>query len=171
MGEAKRRKLLDPNYGRAGYLYRERKAQLDYPHLVVDIPSPLPTAVAEYESHIRAIVAEHHEALMDCVLSSRKEVEEELCLIAGRSPTNAKHLKMAFYSITGARLMWQRKLRSLNQSDAMNVDELFAVALSKLVPEQFLWAHLDIAKRGIWARLVPINDSDITSVCRENERS
>lgn len=36
MGKAKRQQLQNPNYGRPGYSYQKRKAQVDFPHLTVE---------------------------------------------------------------------------------------------------------------------------------------
>lgn len=165
MGEAKRRKLLDPNYGKPGYSYQNKKVQIDFPHLLLDTPSPMPIAASEYESCARAMVAEQREALLACAIEVREEYPEAMCLIVLRSPTTTERMAMTFRETRDARTLWRRALRRMNQSDAMDVDELFAAALSKLKPGQFLWTHLDVARKGIWARLIPIDDSDIAQVC------
>ena len=165
MGEAKRRKTLDPNYGRAGYSYREQKARVAFPHTILDTPSPMPTAAFEYDDYARTIVAEQREGLLAHAIASRAECRETLCLMASRSPTTAESLVVGVCSVTDAKAAWRRALRVMNQSAAMDVDKLFSVALSKLQPGQFLWAHLDVARKGMWARLVPVDDSDIAQVC------
>ena len=165
MGEAKRRRLQDPNYGKPGYSYQERKVQVDFPRVMLNMPSPLPIAASEYEDCARAIVAEQREALLTCAIEAREEYQETMCLIVLRPPAPRQSMAMTFCSTTNASILWRRALARIRKRDLMNTDELFATALSELEPNQFLWAHLDIARKGIWARLVPVDDSNIAQVC------
>lgn len=165
MGEAKRRKRLDPNYGKAGYSYREQKARVSSAHTIFDTPSPMPTAASEYDNYARTIVAEQREGLLEQAIASRADCQETLCLMVSRSPTTAESLVIGVCSVTDVKAAWRRGLSVIKQSAAMDVDKLFSAALSKLKPGQFLWAHLDVGRKGIWARLVPVDDSDIAQVC------
>lgn len=164
MGEAKRRKLLDPNYGKAGYSDQRKKALANFPHILLDTPS-LPTAASEYEAYVHAIVAEQRTALLACAIESRKEYTEAMCLAVLPSPIATESPAITFCEMEDARVLWRRALWRLDQSDVINVDELFDIALSELKPRQFLWTHLDMARKGVWTRLIPIDDSDIAQVC------
>ena len=171
MGEAKRRKLLDPNYGKVGYSYRAQQARANFPHVVLDTLSSLPTAASEYEDCVRTIVAEQRASLLACAIASKEENPGAMCLIVLGTPTATERLTLTFSEMMIATALWRRALRRMHKSDMMNVDEVFAAALSKLGPEQFLWTHLDIARSGIWARLIPVNDSDIALACRRDRAS
>lgn len=167
MGEAKRRKQLDPNYGKAGHSYRVRKAQAAFTYDVVEIPSPMPTAASAYDELVRTIVTEHREGLLAQAVAARKaDWQEMLCLLASRSAPTAESMIIRMCPVMQAKAAWLLALRDINKSAAMEVDELFSTGLSELKPTQFLWAHLDIRRKGLWMRLVPVEDSEIAQVCR-----
>ena len=62
MGEAKRRQVLDPNYGKPKYAYRINQ-QAENVLLVVDRPEPLPLERQAYERCARSIVDEYSAVL------------------------------------------------------------------------------------------------------------
>ncbi|MEO0804621.1 MAG: hypothetical protein AAFY57_20525 [Cyanobacteria bacterium J06642_2] len=166
MGEAKRRKLLDPNYGQPSYSHGDQLASIYVPRITLDKTDSLPTAVSEYEDCVQAIVEKQRKALFACALVLKADYPgEQLCLMVLRAPASAEHLALTFRSTTSVQTLWRQTLMRMNKSEAMDVDQLFAAARSKLKPEQFLWTHLDIDSKGVWARLVPIDDSNIAQVC------
>ena len=172
MGEAKRRKSLDPNYGRAGHTFRD-KARIGVSHLVFDLPFSLPETVTEYERSAQSIVDEHRVDLLEHAAEVRAENDgderrknEELCLFVPHSPRTSKVLKVRFCYVSDTQVLWRRELRRRKVTGALHEKELFAEARAQLDVDQFLWAHLEIGRSGVYARLIPIRNSGIAQLCR-----
>ena len=172
MGEAKRRQVLDPNYGKPRYAYRISE-EAEIVLLVVDRPEPLPLERQAYERCAQSIVDEYSAALQRAAVRYRakspEEAGEALCLLVmhpENSGVPAGRLLLGFCSIRNTQTLWRRALRRREIDDTAIVGERFEAVLSKLAPEQLLWSYLEPTEQGSYIRPVPIRHPEIAQLCR-----
>ena len=161
MGEAKRRKTLDPNFGRPAPPFRPSVS-----YVAIDMSSPMPDEANQYEKRAQSIATANNDELWQNALAVRKQFEAEaLCLSAIRSPWQVNSIHLRFQLISQAASSWKGAFEAANFSDTAHLDSLFSEASKKLKPGQFLWTHLDINRSGVAARLIPISNNKIAEVC------
>ena len=166
MGEAKRRKQLDPNFGDPLYS-RGRKA--DTRHLLAPAP-PVSTADADpYEEHVKEVVLANQAALLQNPQGARNRLgysqkDTDLCLIAMRTFDDTNQIRMKFARVEESKRYWVQLLKGL-QLTATQIDTLFEEVLSKRSRDEFLWTHLDVIRTGLVTRLVPIEEAEIARIC------
>ena len=165
MGEAKRRKQLDANYGNPLHS-RGRKARIS--HVVAPAP-PESTAADPYEQHVREVVRTYQAALVENAQATRNSLgcmheEADLCLIAMRTYDGTEQMRMKFARIEEGKRHLLEMLESARYSDS-RIDSQLDQLLSKRRSDQFLWIHADVLRTVLVARIVPIENAEIARIC------
>ena len=167
MGEAKRRKQLDPNFGDPLY---SRGGKAIYNHHLAPAPSfDRSLNVDAYEQYAKETVLAEQAALLQLAQAARNRLryshrEEALCLIVMQTFDETKQIRMKFDRIKETQRIWQQTQSSLTK-EPLSVEETFEKALSQCGDNAFLWTHLDFIGEGLVARLVPIENAEIANVC------
>ena len=166
MGEAKRRKQLDPNFGNPLYS-RGRKANTS--HLLAPAPPASTTDADPYEKHVKEVVLASQAALLKNAKGARNRLgysqkDTDLCLIAMRTFDDTNQIRMKFARVEESKRYWIQMLKGL-QLTPTQIDTLFEEVLSKRSRDEFLWTHLDVIRTGLVTRLVPIEDAEIARIC------
>lgn len=167
MGEAKRRKQLDANFGNPLY---SRGGKAAYSHHLAPEPSFHQSSnVDAYEQYARQTVRTEQAALLEKAQAARNRLshmqkEEDLCLIVMQTFDETKQIRMKFARIEEAKRIW-RQTPSYLTITPIPVEETFEEALSERSDDAFLWTHLDFLGRGLMARLVPIENVEIARIC------
>ncbi|MEL6263803.1 MAG: hypothetical protein AAFQ95_23945 [Cyanobacteria bacterium J06621_3] len=166
VGEAKRRKQLDPTFGDPAY---SRYGKAIYKHLQVPEPPSLTASVEAYEHHARQIVAADKTELLQLAQAARNRLigqhkEEALCLFVVRTFDATKSVRIKFERISTVKRLWVELMRGIGLPTT-DVDTWFAEIRAKCCPSEFIWAHPDVSTTGLVNRLVLIEDISIAGVC------
>lgn len=167
MGEAKRRKKLDPNFGNPLY---SRHGKANYSHHLAPAPSiPQSMDVDAYEEYARQTVLTEKAALLEQAQGARNRLSyshqgEDLCLIVMQTFDSTNQIRMKFAGIEETKRVWRQTPSSLTITP-IPVEETFEEALSKRSDDVFFWTHLDFIGKGLVTRIVPIENAEISRVC------
>lgn len=165
MGEAKRRKQLDANFGEPLY---SKGGKAKTRHVLAPAPSPS-ADVDVYEQHVREVVQRHQVALAQNAQATRSQLsyghkEADLCLVAMRTFDGTHQIRMKFARLEKSKRDLAQVLAQ-SSSSAAQIDSLFDEVVNKLSQDEFLWTHADIGQQGISVRLVPIENAEIARLC------
>lgn len=161
MGEAKRRKQRDANYG--------KDSQPSTRYVLAPTP-PITNNEARYEAHAIKVVRDYQAALVENAQRVRNRLryshkEADLCLMATRAHDSPEQVAITFVRIEESkRYMKQQLKRTIGGVE--EVDSLFRHTLSQCKANEFLWTHTDTTDTGVLTRLLPIADAALTSICR-----
>ena len=167
MGEAKRRKQLDPNFGNPLY---SRHGKAAHSHHLAPAPTlHQSTDVDAYEQYARQTVLTEQAALLQQAQGARNRLsysqkEEALCLVVMQTFDSTNQIRMKFAGIEETKRVWRQTPGYLTTTP-IPVEETFEEALSKRSDDVFLWTHLDFFGEGLVARLVPIENVEIARIC------
>ncbi|MEM9502619.1 MAG: hypothetical protein AAGA01_01520 [Cyanobacteria bacterium P01_E01_bin.43] len=167
MGEAKRRKQLDPTFGDPAY---SRYGKAVHQHVqVADLPSQM-ADVEAYEHRARQVVAANKAELLQLAQAARNRLRgqqqgETLCLFTMRTFDGTQSARIKFERISTVKRLWVNLMQGISVP-ATEVETWLAEMVTQCGPSEFIWAHPDVSTTGITNRLVPIDDSEIAAVCR-----
>jgi hypothetical protein len=165
MGEAKRRKQIDPTFGNP---LHSRRGKADYSHHLAPAPSISYSADA-YEEYARRTVLSEQTFLLQQAQGARNRLsypqkETDLCLIVMRTFNEADQIGMKFARIEETKRIWAN-VPGYSQMTTTTVNELFEEALGRRNSDEFLWTHMDLLSHGLVVRLIPIKNVKIAEIC------
>lgn len=166
MGEAKRRRQLDTNFGNPFY---SKGGKAIYSHHLAPAPSIHQTSVDAYEQYARETVIAEQTALLQQARGARTRLrnlhkEQDLCLIVMRTFDETDQIRMKFDRIEETKRTWLNIPRYLPLTPTA-VDTIFGETLSVRRDNEFIWTHIDVLNSGIVTRLVPIANAEIARIC------